>query len=438
MSLFNSMRTATSGMAAQANALSAISDNIANSSTTGYKDASAQFETLLGEDSTTNYESGGVQTDIRYGVADQGTLQTTTSATDLSISGNGFFAVSQNGQGTYLTRAGSFVPDTTGNLVNTAGYNLMGYAIGTNGTASTLSVVNVSNSTLQAAASTSGTLKANLPSTAAVVGTPATTDANGNPVAATGSPLPSSNSPAAQYTDKTSMTVYDNLGKADILDIYATKTGTDTYEMTAYQQSDAASNGGFPYASAPVAVTDLTFDAASGKVTSSTNALSGQAMTSPSLAVTLPDGNAIGIDLSGTTQLATSFGVTTATANGNAPSTLSSIKIGTDGTVTSVYSSGVQVATYKIPLATVESPDNLTAISGNVYQASQTSGQVVLSAATTNGTGTIQQDSLEESTVDLATELTNMIQAQRGYEANSKVLQAASDLLSVLNRLTTS
>ena len=196
--------------------------------------------------------------------------------------------------------------------------------------------------------------------------------------------------------------------------------------------------GGFLYAKGPLAVTNLTFDPTSGAVTSSSNALTGTATTSPSLAVTLPDGNAIGVDLSSMTQLATSFGVTTATANGNAPSTLSSIKIGNDGTVTSVYASGFQVATYKIPLVMVESPDNLTAISGNVYQASQTSGPVVLSTANTNGVGKIVQDSLEESTVDLATELTNMIQAQRGYEANSKVLQAASDLLSVLNRLSTS
>ncbi|MBE7190012.1 flagellar basal body rod C-terminal domain-containing protein, partial [Jatrophihabitans endophyticus] len=76
-------------------------------------------------------------------------------------------------------------------------------------------------------------------------------------------------------------------------------------------------------------------------------------------------------------------------------------------------------------------------LSGNVYQVSQTSGPMVLSTATTNGTGSILSDTLEESTVDLATELTNMISAQRSYEANSKVLQAASDLLGDLNRLTT-
>ena len=418
MSLFNSMRTAVSGMAAQSNALSAISDNIANSSTTGYKNAEAMFETVLSNNATSDYESGGVKTDIRYGVADQGTLTTTTSSTDLAVNGTGFFVVSKGDTSNLLTRAGSFVADSSGNLVNAAGYNLMGYAMGTNGTASTLSIVNVSNTGLQAAASTSGTLTVNLPSTATAV---------------TGD-TPSSNDADSTYTDKTSVTVYDNLGTADVLDVYMTKTGDNTWEASAYQQSAASSSGGFPYSSAAVGTTNLTFSATTGKFSSGTDS-SGAATSSLNVAVA--NGNTVAIDLSGTTQLASDFSVTTATANGNAPSTLSSIKIGTDGTVNAVYASGVQIATYKIPLAKVESPDNLTSISGNVYQVSQTSGSMILETASTAGTGSIVSDSLEQSTVDLATELTNMIQAQRGYEANSKVLQAASSLLGTLNQIQT-
>ena len=415
MSLFNSMRTAVSGMAAQSNALSAISDNIANSSTVGYKDAQAQFETVLDQNATSEYESGGVQTDIRYGVSTQGTLETTSSSTDLAINGNGFFVVSNGGQGTYLTRAGSFVPDSAGNLVNTAGYQLQGYKINADGTtSSTLSTVNIDNQTLQAAASTNGTLTANLPSTATAVtsNTPAT-----------------SNSASTAYTDKTSVTVYDNLGTSQVLDVYLTKTGNNTWEAAAYLQSGASASGGFPYAAGSQVGTlsNIQFDPTTGNMSS----------TPTSLSVAVPNGNTVGIDMSSTTQLASSFAVTSATANGNAPSKLSNVKIGTDGTVTEVYASGYQKAAYEIPLATVESPTNLTNLSGNVYQVSQNSGPMVLSGATTNGTGSIRSDTLEESTVDLASELTNMISSQRAYEANSKVLQAASDLLGDLNRLTT-
>ncbi len=423
MSLFNSMRTAVSGMAAQSNALSAISDNIANSSTVGYKDAQAQFETVLDQNATSEYESGGVQTDIRYGVATQGTLETTSSSTDLAVNGNGFFVVSNGGQGTYLTRAGSFVPDTSGNLVNTAGYQLQGYKINPDGTtSSTLSTVNIDNQTLQAAASTNGTLTANLPSTATAV--------------AAGSTPGTSNTSGTSYTDKTSITVYDDLGTSQVMDVYLTKTADNQWEAAVYPQSDASPSGGFPYTAG--GVPGATPDAVATPVTLKFSGTDGS-LTSPSPA-TLPitvGGNTVNIDIGATTQLASSFAVTAATADGNAPSKLNNVKIGTDGTVTEVYASGFQKAAYKIPLATVESPTNLTNLTGNVYQVSQTSGPMVLSGATTNGTGSILSDTLEESTVDLATELTNMIQSQRSYEANSKVLQAASDLLGDLNRLTT-
>ncbi len=418
MSLFNTLRTSVSGMAAQSNALSAIGDNIANSSTTGYKEANAQFETLIGNAATSSYESGGVQTDIRYGIAQQGTLETTASATDLAVNGNGFFVVGRGGEGTFLTRAGSFVPDSQGNLVNAAGYQLMGNKLASDGTASsTLSVVNLNTTELQAAPSTSGTLTANLPST--------TTAVTGDTPASAGT----STTTTPSYSAETTMTVYDNLGQADTLDVYFTKTGDNTWEATAFNHADAATGGGFPYSSNYLGTQNLTFDPANGKLASGSET---------SLAVNVPGGDAnLTLDLSNTTQLATTFGVSTATTDGNAPSKLGSVAIGTDGTVTATYASGAQAALYRIPLATVESPDNLTELDGNVYETSATSGSLLLGTAGTGATGKIQSDALEQSTVDLATELTNMIQAQRGYEANSKVLQAASDMLSNLTHLQT-
>src|SRR5262249_37418043 len=123
------MRTGVSGMTAQANALGTVSDNIANSDTTGYKRASAEFSTLLQSTSTTSYTSGGVNTDIRYGVTDQGNVIGTTNTTDFAIQGNGFFIVDNNSGTPFLTRAGSFVPDANGDLVNAAGFYLMGYSL---------------------------------------------------------------------------------------------------------------------------------------------------------------------------------------------------------------------------------------------------------------------------------------------------------------------
>lgn len=109
MSLYGMMRTGSSGMNAQASRLSAVADNIANAGTTGYKAASTgNFPRCCCPSVSGNYNSGGVQTDIRYGIGNQGALQYTSSSTDLAINGNGFFAVVQDPSGIpYMTRAGS-------------------------------------------------------------------------------------------------------------------------------------------------------------------------------------------------------------------------------------------------------------------------------------------------------------------------------------------
>ena len=232
MGLYGMLRTSVSGMGAQANRLGAISDNVANSNTPGYKKASVEFSTLVLQSGGQEYVPGNVQSDTRYGVSVQGSLSYTTSNTDLAIKGDGFFVVQgQNGQ-TYLTRAGSFQRDGTGNLVNAAGFKLMGYdaTAGTanavsNGTAG-LTAVNFGGfASLQANATTTGKMFVNFPSSAATI--------------AAGS-LPSTNSATAQYTGKSSLVVYDNLGGEVVLDVYYTKTGPNTWEVAVFNQADAA------------------------------------------------------------------------------------------------------------------------------------------------------------------------------------------------------
>src|SRR5580700_4336900 len=168
MSLLGMMRTGVSGMNAQANALSTVSDNISNSDTIGYKRATAQFSSLLENTDPSQYTSGGVSTNVRYGISSQGVIEGTTSTTDLAINGNGFFVVNNSSGTPFLTRAGSFVPDSSGNLVNSAGFFLMGYNLGAGGSTGVangltgLTNVNISQAALQASASTAGTFSANL------------------------------------------------------------------------------------------------------------------------------------------------------------------------------------------------------------------------------------------------------------------------------------
>ena len=141
------------------------------------------------------------------------------------------------------------------------------------------------------------------------------------------------------------------------------------------------------------------------------------------------------LDMSGMTQLAANYIVNTASANGNAPDTLAGLTISKTGVLAFNYSSGNSLPAYNIPLATVPSPDSLTSENGTVYTPNINSGQPQVGTPGSGGLGSIESSSLEGSTVDLATQLTEMIQAQSGYEANSKVFQTGANLLDILNKL---
>jgi len=417
MGLFSMLRTSASGMAAQANRLSTVADNIANVSTTGYKKASAEFSSLFLQSSASEYTSGSVEPHIRYDISEQGSLKFTTSVTDLAIKGNGFFVVGGDNGQTFLTRAGSFVPDAEGNLVNSAGYKLMGYPLTggnpdvvANGTAG-LSVITIGSLALQANPSTTGSFFVNLPSEATAV---AAAD------------LPSANAATATYNSKSSVVAYDNLGKEVTLDIYAAKTADNTWEVTVYDRSTAASGGGFPYSSGSLSTATLSFDPSTGKLTSA----------SPStMSLTVPNGQTLTLDLSQTTQLAADYTVYKASVDGNAASKVDHVEISDDGTVYSVFEDGTRNATYRIALADVPSPDNLEPLAGNVYAATASSGDIHVGFAHSDGLGSVNSGALEQSNVDLATELTTMIESERNYSANSKVFQTGADLMDVLVNL---
>ena len=412
MSILN---TSLSGMLANNNWLTTISQNVANANTTGYKNVQTEFAALV--DSGVNFDSefSGVATKARALNDLQGQISQTNTVTDLAVQGAGYFVVSNSSGDIYLTRDGSFVPDASGNLVNAEGYYLMGTPYTNQGVSlnslTGLTKVNVTNAGESSIPSTAATLVANLPSTATAV--------TSNP------PSTAYNSASAQYTAETSLTAYDNLGQSHTLNVYFTKTGSNTWEADVFDASTGTS-GGFPYSGAPLATQTLNFNPTNGQLTS------GSPMT-----LTVPGGQTLTVDLSQSTQLASSFAVSSATINGNAPGTITQVSIDQSGTLSFDYGNGSTTPVYRIPLAKVAAPDNMQSVSGNAYQPNSLSGSPQVGLATTGGLGTIQSSSLEDSTTDLATELTQMVQAQSSYEANSKVFQTGAKLLDVLNNLQT-
>lgn len=416
MSLYGVMRTGVSGMNAQANRLSVVADNVANVNTTGYKGSSCEFWSLMLSGGGSAYESGSVLTNVRRNVDAQGGLVGTSSVSDLAISGSGFFVVANPAGMPYLTRAGSFNLDASGRLVNAAGFNLLGYKLNPDQPAVTLNgfnnlvPVSFGGPTLSATASTLASIRANLPSAAADV-------APGD--------LPSANAATSKYTDKSSLIVYDKLGGEVKLDIYFAKTASGNWEVSVFDSRDAASGGGFPYSSGPLATQSLAFGS-DGKLDPS---------QASNFTLAVPGGADLKLDFAGTTQLATAFTVLSTEVNGTPAGEPKDVEIARDGYVYAVYDGGTRIPVFRIPLAHVTSPDLLTPLAGNVYQATSETGGVTVGFAQSGGLGDIMSKTLEQSTVDLATELTNMIDAQRGYTANSKVFQTGSELMDVLVNL---
>ncbi len=436
MSIFGTMKTAVSGMNAQANRLGTVGDNIANSSTAGYKRASTAFSSLVLPSTQGSYSSGGVETNVRYSIAEQGGIQYTTSNTDLAIQGEGFFIVSDQNGSPYLTRAGAFQKDANGYLVNTAGYQLMGYPYGSNPPAAVvngfngLEAININDFGLVSSPSSQGSFPANLDKEAAIV--PAGT-------------RPSDNVATSVITNKSSLTAYDHAGAKVLYDFYYTKTANNEWEVMVYRQ-DQSTNGGFPYTvTAPEVLVQqkaiLRFDPNTNKLLAapyvvgppSTGSMKEIVITDPNDGAT--PAQTITIDLSDMTQFASDFTPGKGIIDGNAPSPITDVEIGGDGLVTAVYQDGGRRPIYQVALATVPAIDKMLPQNGNVYLPTNDSGVVTIGFPQSGSFGQVYSGALESSNVDIASELTEMIESQRVYTANSKVFQTGSDLMDVLINL---
>ena len=397
MSLYGTMRTGVSGMNAQANRLSTVADNIANANTTGYKKASTQFSSLILPSTGGAYNSGGVTTDVRYSISAQGAFTYTTSATDLAINGQGFFLVQGPDGQSYLTRAGAFTMTSDGGLRNSAGFKLMGSEYSADGPPPPVvnsltegqTEIKLDGEGIKAVGSTAGQLDVNLPSNASV-----------------------------GYTKATSLAVYDTQGNTHLIDFTYEKTGNNEWSVE-------TSLNGVPYGAGATMIFD-----ANGQLDPP-----GFSITLPLMSINGADLGPLAIDMRNSTQLAADFDVSNGKINGNSASKATGFEISEDGIVFLKYDNGELTPKFRISMVSATSPDKLKPLPGNVYAQSIDAGDLMLSSAGQSGNGTILSGALEDSNVDIAEELTSMIEAQRNYTANSKVFQTGSELMDVLVNL---
>lgn len=425
MSLLTSMASGTTGLASASAELSVVGDNIANANTVGFKAGRAAFEDALAQSVVGGIGQIGLGSRLQavQKLLTQGALANTGVSTDLALQGGGFFQVrgtSGDGRtGTYLTRAGQFTVDRDGYMVNLDGLRVQGYPADPAGVLSpTAGDLLVGTASSQPAPTTAVTVRANLQADAVVP-----------PAWALADPSGTSNFTSA-------VTVYDSLGTAHEIQLYFRHSGAGTWEWHALTDG-AGVTGGTAGTPVEVAAGTLAFDT-SGRLTASAQTLNafnpaGAAAQPLSFDLGTPfaaGGTATGLD--GITQFASPSVATFVGQDGWASGQLTSIQIDKTGVINGVFTNGQTRPLGQVGIALVPSADQLERIGGNLYAETRPSGQPVLGVAGSGGRAFIASGALEQSNVDIAEQFVRMIAAQRAFEANSKTITTADQLLSEL------
>jgi len=424
--MLTSLYTAVSGMGANGVSLSVIGDNIANLNTIGFKASRIAFGDVLSQTITGIAGSSQVGRGVLVsGVSPlftQGSFETTTNALDMAVDGDGFFIVSDGGA-KYYTRAGQFSIDKNGNIVNPDGLVLQGYLADASGTI-TGTVGNLQISTKQSSANmtTKADIAVNLDATAKAPSAAFTLDSNGDSI----------NDDPANYNFSTTITVYDSQGGSHQVTLYFVKTADNTWDVH-YVHDDPANPGQLIEAGTQ----NLTFDANGALIndnsTTPINFNFGTAVTSPQ-PITFNYGTGTGespagTGLDGATQFASDFAVINLTQDGYSAGALKNVIISEDGVITGVFTNGQTRPIGQVALARFVAPTGLTKLGRNLYAESFDSGQPIVGMPETSGLGRVLSHTLELSNVDLAEEFVKMISAQRGFQANSRIITTTDDLL---------
>jgi flagellar hook protein FlgE len=425
MSLFGALNTSISGLTAQSGAFSNISDNVANSQTVGYKQVDTSFTDYLTTSTATVNESGSVVALPAYANNVQGAITQSTDTTALAISGQGFFAISEqngtvNGQPTFspqqdYTRTGDFQMDTNGYLVNSAGGFLNGWTVNpATGVANqnSMAPIQVTQTSFSPVSTTQVRLAANLPAT-----------------------------PAASTPISSQIDVYDALGTMHTVSLNWTQNSAGDWTVAVNSPDDTS---GIP----AVGTADVTFGTngmapgtignvgtATGSVTTPGYSAGGAA----TLSFVTNFGSApqtIQLNLgtygqtNGVTQYAgTAYTLGSLTQNGVPPGGFASVTMQTNGNVVVNYNNGQSRTIAQVPIINFNDPNALQSQNGQSYTATQASGTPTANPANTNGAGTLVTSSVEGSNVDIATEFSKLIVAQQAYSANAKMVTTANQML---------
>lgn len=453
MSITGAMLAGISGLRANSTALGAISTNIANVNTVGYKASAASFQTFLSASRSGGaYSPGGVASTVRQQVDQSAPLQQSGSGLDLGINGQGFFVTTLKPDGLtdadarLFTRAGSFTIDDQGYLQNASGLYLQGWMADPNTKEITtnpsdlaqMSTIKVNNVGGTSASTNRVGLNANIDARVPLTGPPADRAAVAAATAAmatyatdvaAGNPTPGGLRPDASIP----FSVYDSQGGKQGFSLNLVKSGVAP--NTWYAEVRAAN--GVPTTTNPIATGQVVFNE-DGTIDMSAGATT-PGLSSLNLNWTAASGLApqtIALDMNqtpgGLTQKKSPTDIQSVTNDGTPFGALSSVGVDEEGYVIASYSNGVSEKIAQVALATFPNPNALEQVSGTSWRVSTDSGAFNLKPPGTGGSGKLSAFTLEASTVDLSAEFTNLITTQRAYSASSKIITTADQMLEEL------
>jgi flagellar hook protein FlgE len=421
------MYNGAAGLGSHSAAMGVISDNIANVNTVGFRSSRANFADVLGGVMSGSRTGAGSMIGSVQTMFNEGSLLGTGNATDLALSGDGFFMVdgSVNGiDGRYYTRAGQFQVDDAGRMVNPAGLRVQGYGLDAAGNiSSTLGDLQIGLGSLPPVATTTAGMDANLDAAQAIDPTPFDI-----------------NDPGATSDFQSSVTVYDSLGNAHQLTMFFKKlvdTPAAQWEVhvaTAGADLDPAVNQEF----AELATGTLDFDTSGALASSTLGTINVQWGGAAAATIDLDLGtptSAGGTGLDGLTSYAGASAASLIEQDGSSTGELADYQILADGTIEGRYTNGETRALGQIATATFANVDGLERQGSSLFRAGGESRNPLVGTPGSNGSGAIVSGSLEGSNVDLAREFVTMIAVQRGFQSNSRTITTADEMLTELVQL---
>ena len=414
-----SFQQGLSGLNAASKSLEVIGNNVANASTVGFKASQAQFADVYASSL-----SGGGSSQVGIGVKiskvaqqfSQGNITASNNPLDIAINGAGFFRMDNNGSIMYA-RNGQFELDKEGHIVNATGANLTGYTANSAGVLSTgaPAKLQINTADLAPAVTSRITEVVNLDAGQEVPATPTFDPSD-----------PSS------YNNATSISVYDSLGNAHVLQSFFVRTNSTTPGASQWDVYGVADDQ--VLSTAPGGRIGTLEFGSDGQLTAAGTAAMPLTITIPS------NGNGAApitttIDYSGSTQYGSPFIVNSLSQDGYTSGRLTGFNTGADGVITGRYSNGKSSTLGQVVLANFTNVNGLQPLGNNVWAETSTSGPSIVGTPSAGTFGTLQSSAAEDSNVDLTAELVNMITAQRVYQANAQTVKTQDQLMQTLVNL---